>query len=233
MSDTTDNSGRSGAQGAQNPGASGSSQNNQPEYGQRKEPEYGQLSNQYPGWDPYVYGKPEPEKPKEDASAGGSQNGANQQYPSQYSAPQQNGNGANGNGQNQNGFFGFQQINPNDPAKNPFYGHWDGMSIVAFVLAFIIPVLAIPLAWMSMRRTKMLHMKGHGLAIAALVLSIVYFLLELVVLFTGVNLPELMLEWMGASSGGSTGGTGGGSGSTDSGVSARFLLHSVAARVVD
>lgn len=33
----------------------------QPEYGQFKQPEYGAAASQYPGYDPYLYGKPESE----------------------------------------------------------------------------------------------------------------------------------------------------------------------------
>lgn len=38
-----------------------SSPQQQPEYGQFKQPEYGAVSSQYPGYDPYLYGKPEGE----------------------------------------------------------------------------------------------------------------------------------------------------------------------------
>lgn len=46
------------------PGSSASSASSAPAGGpvQQDLPEYGQMSNKYPGWDPYVYGKPETEK---------------------------------------------------------------------------------------------------------------------------------------------------------------------------
>ena len=42
----------------------------QPEYGQINQPEYGAMSSQLPaGYDPYVYGAPEPEPQPADATA--------------------------------------------------------------------------------------------------------------------------------------------------------------------
>ena len=207
-----------------------------PEYGQYKEPEYGQLANQYPGWDPYVYGKPEPVTPKADSEKN-QQNRQTQQSSGQPSGnqpqsqnanpfvqlPGQNANGAgsrqNGNQQNNNQLpFQFQQIVPDDPSKNPFYGRWDGMAIVSFVLSFFIPLLPLPLAWISMRRTKALHMKGHGLAVAAFVISIINLVGEILLLFFGVNSYDLLMQMYGYAPT---------SGDDGSSVSAVFLENSV------
>lgn len=236
MSDSTNNPLNEGAnaprqEGSADRSASGPSvqqplhATSTPEFGQYKEPEYGQLANQYPGWDPYVYGKPEPKESKEDSKQqnqqaqqsrghqGGGQQGGNQ---SQLSGNQQQSQNANPfaqfPGQNPNGAgsrqnssqqnngqlpFQFQQIVPDDPSKNPFYGRWDGMAIVSFVLSFFIPLISLPLAWLSMRRTRALHMKGHGLAVAALILSLINLIWEIFVITSGINPMDTLMQMYG------------------------------------
>ncbi|MCI1935782.1 MAG: DUF4190 domain-containing protein [Bifidobacteriaceae bacterium] len=198
------------------PAASSQQRPAAPEYGQRQKPEYGQLSSQFPGWDPYIYGKPEPEAPRGDAAgdgrgnqSSGNQNQQNRQnqplsrQPQQGFGPQNGtqgtsrGSGTNGNGNGNGPRFQFQQIDPNDPRQNPYYGHWDSMAIVAFVTSFFIPLFPLFLGWMSLRRTKVLHMKGRGLAIAAMVISVILLILEFMVMFTGDSSLNMLMQQLG------------------------------------
>ena len=47
-------------QGSQNFREAGQADQTQPQYGQRVEPAYGARADQYPGWNPYVFGKSDP-----------------------------------------------------------------------------------------------------------------------------------------------------------------------------
>ena len=93
----------------------------QPEYGQISQPEYGAMSSQLPvGYDPYVYGAPEPEPQPTDAVRQQNTQYQTGQYPSNgpqpmppYSANgQQNPYGANPYGPN-----------PYDPNRYPQRGN--------------------------------------------------------------------------------------------------------------
>ena len=68
----------------------------QPEYGQINQPEYGAMSSQLPaGYDPYVYGAPEPEPQPADAVQQQNMQYQTGQYPSngQQPMPPYNANG--------------------------------------------------------------------------------------------------------------------------------------------
>ena len=56
-------------QGSQNFREAGQADQTQPQYGQRVEPAYGARADQYPGWNPYVFGKPEPENDKSESGS--------------------------------------------------------------------------------------------------------------------------------------------------------------------
>ena len=153
----------------------------QPEYGQTKQPQYGAMSGQYPGYDPYLYGRPEPEQPANGGDAaqnqaqqnpmGGqpyagqptnAQNG--QPYAGQQGQPynpyaQPNQYNPYGN-QPQSNMPRIQYLNPDDPAQNPFYGHWDSYAIVAFIcsLVFSVPVLPAVIGGLS----QMFNMYSGG-----------------------------------------------------------------------
>lgn len=204
----------------------------QPQYGQVRQPEYGQMASQYPGWDPYVFGRPEP-KDGDGASADASaqigpgvadaasqaQAGAtprqgqpplSQQQlgfnPYPYGGPQ-TGNAApagqgpastgpaqapaNGNpyARRAPGAPGVPVGQPNldDPAQNPFYGKWDLMAVAAMVCAWLLPPAGVLLALFSMRRTRMLHMRGRALAIAALVIAILGTIVDVLVSIYGIG----------------------------------------------
>ena len=217
-----------------------------PEYGQRQDPEYGELATQYPGWDPYVYGKPEPPQSSEEsqqsakgdarAAAGqsamtGNAAGSQQPQPQQsqpqvfnpYQQPQNQNANQNPMGGNRGGGngprFQFQQIDPNDPQQNPYYGRWDAMAVVAFVTSFFIPLLPVFLGIGAMRRTKVLHMKGRGLAIAAVVISVAQLVIDFLLMLFGINTTDLLMQQMGyVPSGGS--GSGGG---VDAGVTTALV----------
>lgn len=230
----------------------------QPEYGQTNQPQYGAMSGQYPGYDPYLYGKPEPEQPKSgDAAAQGNQGNAQPmgaqpyagqgqqgqpynpygqqnpygqpgqqnpygQQPNSYGQPNQYNPYAQPNqynpyaqapqqGQQPNGMPMLQYFNPDDPQQNPFYGHWDSYAIVAFVcsILFSMPVLPAVIGILSLARTKRLHMRGRGLAIAAIIINVLTTLLQAYLLIKGININDLYSQMLNMYSGG---GTGGGSG---------------------
>lgn len=224
MSDSVNNPQGMPMQPENSPGRSSSSQAAAPQYGQYKEPEYGQLATQYPGWDPYVYGKPEPAAPKTDAKSQASvQQGTAQQKGSarsNFNAPQNpfggnSGNGAN-SGNHNNGpqspqgtpGLQFQRIDPNDPAQNPYYGRWDSLAIFSFVISIIgIPFLPILTGWLALRRTKVLHTKGRGLAIAAIVIAILTVLADIYLWYMGITTADILNFLMGVSGSSLTGGS--------------------------
>lgn len=240
----------------------------QPQYGQIRQPEYGQMASQYPGWDPYVFGRPEPKEGEDagDANPGAASNAASQTpapaqarpgvvqrpplsqqqlgfNPYPYGAPEQPGDGGNADGARgqvpegprmgvpgQGGAFGqggandprfvMQPVDLDDPNQNPLYGRWDTMAIVAMVCAWMFPPVGLVLALFSMRRTRVFHMRGRALAIAALVIAIINTIVDVIVSIygigwyvnwvyqlTGVDMSQ-MLNSMGLDAG-STGGSGG------------------------
>lgn len=199
----------------------------QPQYGQVRQPEYGQMASQYPGWDPYVFGRPEP---KDDGSGEGDaqqgQDAANaaaqpqaaaqprqgqpplsqQQLgfnPYPYGGPETGGAAPAGQGsapmgpaQAPNSGNPYAQRAPgapvgrpnlDDPAQNPFYGKWDLMAVAAMVCAWLLPPAGVLLALFSMRRTRMFHMRGRALAIAALVIAILGTIVDVLVSIYGMG----------------------------------------------
>ena len=186
----------------------------QPEYGQISQPEYGAMSSQLPvGYDPYVYGAPEPELQPADAVRQQNTQYQTGQYPSNgpqpmppYSANgQQNPYGANPYGPNpydpnrypQRGNMPYQpNLDLNDPRQNPAYGHWDAYAIMSFVFAVLMPVPVLPalVGAISMWRTKKLHMKGHGLALAAVIINVLYTLAVIWLAMHGLSVADLYNE---------------------------------------
>lgn len=186
----------------------------QPEYGQISQPEYGAMSSQLPvGYDPYVYGAPEPELQPADAVRQQNTQYQTGQYPSNgpqpmppYSANgQQNPYGANPYGPNpydpnrypQRGNMPYlPNLDLNDPRQNPAYGHWDAYAIMSFVFAVLMPVPVLPalVGAISMWRTKKLHMKGHGLALAAVIINVLYTLAVIWLAMHGLSVADLYNE---------------------------------------
>ena len=186
----------------------------QPEYGQISQPEYGAMSSQLPvGYDPYVYGAPEPEPQPADAVRQQNTQYQTGQYPSNGQQPmppysangQQNPYGANPYGPNpydpnrypQRGNMPYlPNLDLNDPRQNPAYGHWDAYAIMSLVFAVLMPVPVLPalVGAISMWRTKKLHMKGHGLALAAVIINVLYTLAVIWLAMHGLSVADLYNE---------------------------------------
>lgn len=203
-------------QGAQVPQEAGRADQAQPQYGQRVEPAYGARADQYPGWNPYVFGKPDPEPVKNDAQpAPGSdrQAGDGQAVPG-YSRMAGQDNAGGGPRHVAGG------IDLDDPAQNPSYGHWDPYAIIAFIMAifFPVPILSAVLGGISIYRTRMLHMKGYGLALAAVIINVLYTLAWLWMITSGVSMDDITRQMLQSAvpslpgDSGGTVGTGGGDG---------------------
>lgn len=186
----------------------------QSEYGQISQPEYGAMSSQLPvGYDPYVYGAPEPEPQPADAVRQQNTQYQTRQYPSNGQQPmppysangQQNPYGANPYGPNlydpnrypQRGNMPYlPNLDLNDPRQNPAYGHWDAYAIMSLVFAVLMPVPVLPalVGAISMWRTKKLHMKGHGLALAAVIINVLYTLAVIWLAMHGLSVADLYNE---------------------------------------
>ena len=185
----------------------------QPEYGQINQPEYGAMSSQLPaGYDPYVYGAPEPEPQPADAVQQQNMQYQTGQYPSngQQPMPPYNANGQrNPYGANPYGRIRMIRTNIrsrqyalsanldlNDPRQNPAYGHWDAYAIMSLVLAVLMPVPVLPalVGAISMWRTKKLHMKGYGLALAAVIINVLYTLAVIWLAMHGLSVADLYNE---------------------------------------
>ena len=167
------------------------------------------MSSQLPvGYDPYVYGAPEPEPQPADAVRQQNTQYQMGQYPSngQQSMPpysangQQNPYGANPYDPNrypQRGNMPYlPNLDLNDPRQNPAYGHWDAYAIMSLVFAVLMPVPVLPalVGAISMWRTKKLHMKGHGLALAAVIINVLYTLAVIWLAMHGLSVADLYNE---------------------------------------
>ncbi|MBM6699124.1 DUF4190 domain-containing protein [Bifidobacterium pullorum subsp. saeculare] len=217
---------------------------------QNGRPEYGAMASDYPGYDPYLYGRPEPPRqsqgqpgpvPAAPAPAGGgavppaapqpgAPQGAAPFNPYPYGAPeppqgpanpgqagQRNPYGAPGYGQpNQPTADGHTPdwrygIDMADPNQNPLYGKWDLYAILALVFSvFFVPGLPALMGGMAMWRTKTFHMRGFGLALAAVILNVLMTLVWLWMLASGMSASDLTAQLLG-SMGGSGGSDGSGS----------------------
>lgn len=175
-------------------------QPDQPAQSDPFEGKYGAMASDYPGWNPYKYGAPDTgrsddgDSPKDSASrrtASPSSDDASRGASSPYGAdPRQGMFGQPGqNGQNAPGnnslWTPMGNINLDDPHQNPWYGRWDSYAVVSFVLSLFIPILGLVFGIVSMRRTRMFHMKGRGLAIAAVVISVASMLAMAYLVATG------------------------------------------------
>ncbi|MFD0705239.1 hypothetical protein ACFQY8_05720 [Alloscardovia venturai] len=177
---------------------------------------YGRMASEFPGWDPYVYGKPEKrEKPQErknpkriqviampPMSGGGTGAGKNPQGTQSEDQPknggerEQNSPFVDENGNPVNLPFHFEPFDPDDPQKNPLYGKWDFYAFVAFILAFTpyTAVLALFIGWLSVVRTTKFHMKGRWLAILAVIFSLAVIALVVYLMATGTTAEQFAQE---------------------------------------
>lgn len=158
-----------------------------------------------------------------------------------------NGNPANGNPNSQP--YAGQRPNPyGTPAGNPYgnpYGYpygmpygggffddpddprfprqgqqWDPLAIAAIVMTFFMPIFGLVFGLISMRRTRVFHLRGHGLAVASVVLSILSFVLTMWLMQSGYFDPlfQSLTGDGGQGSGpGASSGAGGTPSPTDSG----------------
>ena len=174
-----------------------------PKYGQYQQPEYGAMSGQYgPNYNPYIYGAPEPDTKKDSAAAAGDNGGAaqsqqaGQPYGQQPAWPgNQQPYGQQPNGQPHQSHY-YHGIDLNDPNQNPLYGHWDSYAIISFILAlfFPVPVLSALMGAVAMWRTRTFHMKGFGLAVAAVVINVLYTIAVIWMAFNGYDAMGLYQE---------------------------------------
>ena len=185
----------------------------QPEYGQVNQPEYGAMASQYPaGYDPYVYGRPDTEQPSatpESPSAGvpGSFQGSPQQDEGRAWVPQYGVDGQEYGRQlqhdqyrrQQGGLGPFGNIDMDDPGQNPLYGHWDFLAILSLVFALLMPMPLLPAVFggVAMWRTRTFRMKGYGLALAAVIINVIYTLVMVWMMFNGLNTLDLYQQLLG------------------------------------
>ncbi|MFR0557650.1 hypothetical protein PSRA_0385 [Pseudoscardovia radai] len=164
------------------------------------EGKYGAMASDYPGWNPYKYGAPDTGRSNDGDSSKGSASrrtaslssddaarGASSPYGADsrqgmVGQPGQSGQNAPGNNSL---WTPMGNINLDDPHQNPWYGRWDSYAVISFVLSLFIPILGLVFGVVSMRRTRMFHMKGRGLAIAAVVISVASMLAMAYLVATG------------------------------------------------
>ncbi|MBR6440332.1 MAG: DUF4190 domain-containing protein [Aeriscardovia sp.] len=128
----------------------------------------------------------------------GQQPPQNPYYGQPYQGSQQGSFGGFGYGpQAQNPYAGKQEnINTADPRQNPYYGKMDGFAVMAFVASLLgIWLVGLPLGIFSLIRIKQLHTRGRGLAIAAIVLSCLYIVLDIVLFFFGIT-DQQIVSWI-------------------------------------
>lgn len=170
----------SDAYGAQGP-AGGPGSQQQPPQNFQNPPQNSQQFGQGPQ-NPY-YGQQPPQNPY---------------YGQPFQGPQQGPFGGYGYGpQPQNPYAGRQEnINTSDPRQNPYYGKMDGFAVIAFVASLLgIWIVGLPLGIFSLFRIKQLHTRGKGLAIAAIVISCIYIVLEIVLFFFGIT-DQQIVSWL-------------------------------------
>ena len=140
----------------------------------------------YPGpqGQPYGYGRP------------GEQGAANPQYGPQSPMGAAGGNGPAPDGHTPRYFYG---IDVNDPNQNPLYGRWDSYAVIAFIFAlvFTVPVLPAVMGGISVWRTGMFHMKGRGLAIAAIDINVLTTIVQIWMWVNGMDITDLTNQMLG------------------------------------
>ncbi|MFT8357830.1 hypothetical protein [Bifidobacterium aquikefiri] len=197
---------------------------------QDSQPQYGAMASQYPGWNPYVYGGPE--QPRQEKAADESAQQQHNQgvwagnpylgtpHDARGNDSQRNGNSRDvrrqgsptspssqyGSAGNLNRRGMYPTIDPNDPNQNPLYGRWDPYAVLSFVLALFFPFPFMPaiMGAISVYRTRFFHMKGKGLAIAAIVINLLYSALMIWMWFNHINANQLyqdIYDWIGSVSG--------------------------------
>ncbi|NEG55774.1 hypothetical protein GFD21_08400 [Bifidobacterium sp. SMA15] len=115
--------------------------------------------------------------------------------------------GAGSDGHTPRYFYG---IDVNDPNQNPLYGHWDSYAIIAFVFAlvFSVPLLPAIMGGVSLWRTRTFHMKGRGLAVAAIVINVLTTALQIWMWVNGIDVTDLTNQMLNMVGGGTSGSSG-------------------------
>ncbi|BDR54876.1 hypothetical protein KIMH_09870 [Bombiscardovia apis] len=100
-------------------------------------------------------------------------------------------------------------IDLDDPQQNPAYGHWDPYAVLSLIMAicFPIPLISAFMGAIAIHRTRTFHMKGFGLAVAAVVINLLYSLMILWMAMSGISVDDLYQQMMQVMP--NTGGTGG------------------------
>lgn len=174
---------------------------------QAQRPEYGAMRGDYPGCNPYPYGAPDPAgQPvrQPDGQFGGQFGGqpAGQPANMRFGQPPQNGRQLSRMSRR----YG---IDLDDPRQNPLYGHWDPYAVIAFVVALLfsnMPILPAVIGALAMWRTRTFHMKGFGLALAAVIVNVLTSLVVLWAAYNGMSLTDMALQLYGLDGGGSQSG---------------------------
>ena len=149
-------------------------------------------------------------------------------FSGQFSGQQTDGrNGArqgNGNGNGNIMWTPYGSVNLDDPAQNPWYGRWDSLSVIAFITTFFMPFVGLVLGCFAMHRTRVFHMKGRGLAIASIVLSVVLLVFQFYLVRSGMYTQ--LLESISGTSGSGSGSAPSPSTSASSSSSASASVYS-------
>ena len=186
-----------------------------PRYGQYLRPAYGAMDNQFPqDYDPYIFGRPDPEPQPAEATQAGPTPAVPQpnQAPTQPWAGQQ-AQAPQAPGATQQGGKYPRYVNGidmEDPNQNIFYGRWDAGAIIAFVFALFLPVPIMPaiLGALSMRRTRIMRMKGYGLALAAVIINVLYTIAFVWLMINGVSMDDVMNQMLQSLNSSTSGGSG-------------------------
>ena len=173
------------------------------------------MDNQFPqDYDPYTFGRPDPEPQPAQASQAGPTPAVPQpnQAPTQPWAGQQ-AQAPQAPGATQQGSKYPRYVNGidmEDPNQNIFYGRWDAGAIIAFVFALFLPVPIMPaiLGALSMRRTRIMRMKGYGLALAAVIINVLYTIAFVWLMINGVSMDDVMNQMLQSLNSSTSGGSG-------------------------
>ena len=163
---------------------------------------------------PYIFGRPDPEPQPAQASQAGPTPAVPQpnQAPTQPWARQQ-AQAPQAPGATQQGGKYPRYVNGidmEDPNQNIFYGRWDAGAIIAFVFALFLPVPIMPaiLGALSMRRTRIMRMKGYGLALAAVIINVLYTIAFVWLMINGVSMDDVMNQMLQSLNSSTSGGSG-------------------------
>lgn len=186
--------------------------------GQDSKPDYGAHLSEYgSNYNPYLYGgNPQENVVTEEESQAHNQERLQPVDPQrpflhqQQESQQQNIPALQSGGQ-QSPFVMMREIDPEDPQRNPYYGKWNPLSIIAFVFLFTpFPIVSIILGLISARAIRKFHMKGLGLSIASILIGISVILSYAWLLYHGYSFNNMPSWFPGGQHTPDTGSTGDG-----------------------